>query len=150
VDWDSTLASQLGCVSGSRFHTHLHSTVFPLCSLNLRGMISPQKVATRVFHWELIRPDSPSASLGRPIQTQALTGSAPLTGSRTLPGSIVHPGPSPRLTRRTSPSSGSSCPLAPGGSFSGWSRGCTPGTREVRKSVSAIPALSPQEMLQET
>jgi hypothetical protein len=48
-------ASQLGCISGSHFHTLSHSTVLLLCSLKLRGTVSPQKVVTRVSHWELIR-----------------------------------------------------------------------------------------------
>jgi hypothetical protein len=38
-----------------------------------------------------------------------------------LMGSIVHPGPSPWLTGRMNPSSGSSCQLPPGGIFSRWS-----------------------------
>jgi hypothetical protein len=48
MDWDSAFTSQLGCISGSHFHTLSHSTVLPPCSLNLRDMVSPQKVVTRV------------------------------------------------------------------------------------------------------
>jgi hypothetical protein len=57
--------------------------------------------------------------------------SPPFTGSCDSPGSIVHLRLSPQLTKRIRPSSGSSYPLAPSGIFSPWSRGCTPGTREM-------------------
>jgi hypothetical protein len=48
------------------------------------------------------------------------------------------------------PSSGSSCPLVPGGIFSRWFRGCTPVIREVINHITEIPLMSPQEMLQES
>jgi hypothetical protein len=53
VDWDSSLASQLGCTSCLHFHTFSHSTVLPPHSLNLRNMVSPPKVVTRSL-WEVI------------------------------------------------------------------------------------------------
>jgi hypothetical protein len=57
----------------------------------------------------------------------------------------VHPRPSPWIAWRTSPSSGSSCPLAPGGIFSQWSGGGDAPQRQGRwrVTISAFPANKP-------
>jgi hypothetical protein len=70
-DWDSSLTSQLDCVSGSHFHILLHSTILPPCSLNLRDTASPQQVVTSSF-WEVI--NLPFCLLSQTwIWTQVLT-----------------------------------------------------------------------------
>jgi hypothetical protein len=65
----------------------------------------------------------------------------PLTGSCASLGSTVCPRPSPKLSRRTSPSSAASWQ----GHLSQQSRRCTLMTREVENTVSAILAASPQK-----
>jgi hypothetical protein len=72
-----------------------------------------------------------------------------LAGSCASPGSVVHLRPSPHLAERSSPSSGSSCLLAPDGVFSRWSRDAHPGNKGGDKSPAPQSQTSPQEMLWE-